>query len=193
MQLAAVRWIADVLKEPGTGLAAVIADGVPSQPDGVEVPLVSVYDETRDAWVAYGGYPETIKRKGPALIVRGIGAAESDALPNIAIETARVAVHVVVPMTTDGPSGKDVRLQAAFLLRAAKRCIARAIPEEVGAARPIVWGCEITPPQDTAFTYQPMYDAETLQGGAIIDALLVTVSVDDPWSRGYAADSDTLP
>lgn len=193
MQLAAVRWIADLLTDATAGLAAVIEAGVPTGADELELPDVAVYDETRDAWIAWGTYPPQVKKAGPCLIVRAIGAAESDAIPNNPIQSTRVAVHVVVPSEVDGPRASVVRLQAAFLLRAAQRVIARAIPDEVTADRPIVWGCEITPPADEAFTYQPMYDGDVLQGGAIIDALLVTVSVDDPWARGFAADGPVTP
>ncbi len=193
MHLAAVRWVADLLKDPDTGLNVVIADGVPTGDDTLEVPLVSIYDETRDAWIAWGSFPAQIKKAGPCLIVRAIGAAEVDAIPNNSIGTARVALHVVAPVDVDGPKASVVRLQAAFLLRAAQRVVARAIPDEVAADRPVVWGAAITPPGDEAFAYQPMYDPEVLQGGALIDALLIAVSVDDPWAKGFAPDAPATP
>ncbi len=194
MQLAAVRWIADVLRHEQSGVLAEIADGVPG---GVDLPLIQIADETREdgAWIAYGTYPKSVKDKGPCMIVRAIGTGDNDTVQNVGggIETCTVAVHMVMPVTVEGVPADVARLHTAFLLRLAKRCIAKAIPDEVGRANPVVFGCTIVPPRESAFSYAPLYDPETLGGGIIIDALLVTVSVDDPYARGFEADVAPTP
>ena len=189
MHHAAVRWIADLLHHEERGLLAVIADGVPSMPEGLTLPLLHIADETRDDWVAYGTYPDEIKKTGACLIVKRFGTSEGDTLPNgVAVDTCQVGLHIVVPKTVDGVPAALAGMQAAMYLRAAKRVIARGQPEEVSTKNPIVFGCEIVPPRDSAFSAMPMYDPETLGGGIVLDALLVTVSIDDPWSHGYAPD-----
>ncbi|MBC7843783.1 MAG: hypothetical protein H7099_15795 [Gemmatimonadaceae bacterium] len=194
MHLAAVRWIATLLRDEDEGLLATIVAGVPGMPDDVDLPLVvQIADETRkdDSWVAYGTYPETVKAKGLCLVVRRFGVMEGDVLPNGgAIKSGQVAMHMLVPKHVDGVPVATAVMQGAFILRAAERVIKSKWPAEVSTDNPVVFGTRIVPARDApVFASHPLYDPETLGGGVYLDALLVTVSVDDNWANGFAADT----
>jgi hypothetical protein len=189
MQLAAVQWISSVLRDPEHGVLATIAEGVPGV---VDLPLIQIADEVQDAWIAYGTWPNEARSKGPTMIVRAVGSSDGDALPNAGgIETCTVGIHMLVPKTVDGVPDNIARLHSAQYLRIAKRCVSKAQPENVSRNNPKVWGCTIVPAREAVFSFSPLYDPDTLGGGVILDALLVTVSVDDPYSRGYAPDVPT--
>lgn len=70
MKVAAIRQTADWLAHVVTGVNALLAT-VPRDVGEAAPPNVTVYDETRDDWVARGTVPRKKTGNGPLLLVRG--------------------------------------------------------------------------------------------------------------------------
>jgi hypothetical protein len=189
MIAAGVRFIADVLNDEATGLAAVLAAGVPMQPEAFDLPAIAVYDDTRHGWVKHGTWPLSEQKKGPCLVVRAADGASADTTSiSGGIMTCTVGIHTLFPLGPNQAPADRAGLMAAQYLRAAQRVLRKAEPEEVTWQNPVVFGCSIVPAQERAYRFEPLYDPDTISGGVVIDALLVSIAVDDPWGRGFSAD-----
>lgn len=75
MIAAAVRQVADWLGDATTGVNALLATVPKDVADAVPA-NVTIYDETREPWVARGTVPRTKTGTGPLLLVRGPDAVE---------------------------------------------------------------------------------------------------------------------
>jgi hypothetical protein len=178
-RMAVVRWIADVLQHPTTGVHALLPD-VPRLPDWPIPEPVPVYDETRAHWVASSTLPQTIT---DGLIVRRVQPTESDVLPaGNGFATVTTAIHYVHRTTAEGLLRHDVALIAEQTLLAAQRCLSLAIPQFVQPTYPMLAGVEIGQPDVNVFTHLPLQ--APLENGLLLDALFVRVAAHHMWALG---------
>lgn len=183
MRLAAVHWIASLLRDAAIGVNAQLASA-PTLPGWPLPESVEIFDETTALWVASGTVPQSVLRTRPyALVVMRAGDAEADVLPaGNGYDAYQVVVHFLAKLAPGQQQRNDLAVVAEQAMRAARRVISTAMPEFVQQTYPTVAGCEFGVPQENAFSYKPMQ--APLEGGVLLDALVVRLAVHDAYALG---------
>ena len=183
----AVCWIANVLRDPATGVNALVGQ-VPKLPAWPETPPVDVFDESSSLWVASSTVPQAILNelnhdKPGCLIVRRVQTGEGDVLPaGNGFDAVACAVHYLASETADGLDRDDLGLLASQTLKCVRRALSIALPDFVQAQYPTVNGCEIGVPDANAFT--TIYAQAPIEGGLLLDGLIVRLAVWNGWALG---------
>jgi hypothetical protein len=182
MIVAAIRQTADWLADGTTGVNALLA-AVPKDVTDTAPPTVTIYDETRDAWVARGAVPRAKTGNGPLLLLRGPDEAE---LPIFGTQGDAGAVPVEVRVlylrralaaTVDSDDAvRDV--YQTF------RAIARSLALQYDTQ-------EAAPARNSVDLYRPTLrvlrglaplDPNKPDGELITGALAITFPAVDPWA-----------
>lgn len=182
-RMAVVRWIADVLTHPTTGVNSVVAD-VPRLSEWPSAGAVPVFDESRHHWIAGNTLPQAITKDVPfGLIVRRAQNSEGDVLPaGNGFDTVTTAVHFFARTGAEDELRHDVAIIAEQTLIAARRCLSIAMPQNVQAIYPTLAGVEIGVADTNVFTHVPLQ--APIDGGLLLDALLVRVVAHNMWALG---------
>jgi hypothetical protein len=183
MRMAAVHWIAGVLRDPATGVNTLVGN-VPKLPTWPATPAVTVFDETVDTWVGGQQLPQAVlKENGAGLIVRRAQNAEGDVLPGgNGFDAITTAIHYVTRVAPGETPRNELALIAEQTLRCARRALSSAMPENVQQTYPTVAGCEMSLSDSNVFSYIPMQ--APIEGGLLFDALIVRIGLHDAWALG---------
>lgn len=182
MRLAAVRWIADLLKDPETGVNAV-ASSIPKLDDWPDVPTLQVYDESRHGWIRGAAVPKAIYNETPyPLIVRRHMVAEGDVLPaGNGYDAVSTAIHFLAKDDVDASAAQTAIIAEQALL-VVRRILSLNIPDFVQTTYPSLAGAEFRQSETNAFSNH--VSPAPLEGGVTIDTLIVRLAVHHQWALG---------
>lgn len=186
MSMAAIAWIADVLRDSTSGLNAQLASA-PKLSTWPTAPAVPVFDECRDSWVATDTLPQTVLEENDAcVIVRRIEVQKGDVLPaGNGYDAGAVALHYLARQRPGDTTRSDLALIAWQTLRTARRVLTQAMPDFVQPTYPVRAGCEFGVADQNVFDHTPMQ--APIQSGLLFDALVVRFAVHDWWALGLDA------
>lgn len=184
MIAAAILQVADWLRDPATGLNALLAS-VPKDVAQPVPPQVTVVDAVSQSWVLRGRLDRKRLESGPLVVVTSLGITPSDALSEDAAGGIEVPVAIRYAASADGESDQlaTVGLAARQTLRAAHRVIAAKFDDAVQVPYTRM-GVRLSAPNGPGgtMTYSDLF--EESQDAIVAGALLVTLTAHDPWSLG---------
>lgn len=184
MRMMCVRWVADILRDPTTGLNAIA--GQENRLEGWPVvPPVEVFDETSCLWLAGKVIPTNVLKTTPiGVVIARLGSSESDALPiGNGYATVTLGVRVIVRVSPGATPRNDLALIADQLLRNAERILNQRLKGYVAEQATVIPGVEVVVPDyDNLITHHP--GRAELDGGLLMDLMEVRLSAHD----GYALD-----
>lgn len=183
MRMMCVRWVADILRDPTTGLNAIA--GTENRLAGWPVvPRVEVFDETTCLWLAGKKIPvDALKIEPPVgIVVARMGSSESDALPiGNGYASVTLGIRVLVRLAPGGTPRTDMALIADQLLRNVERILNQQLKGYVAEQAKIIPGVEVVvPDDDNLITHHP--GRAELDNGLLMDLMEVRLSAHDGWA-----------
>jgi hypothetical protein len=184
--VAAVRQVADWLADLTTGVNALLAS-VPKDVGDPAPPNVTIYDETRDAWVAVGVVNRAAGNAGPLLLIRGGDGQELPLFPTqgdggyvpcevLIAYVRRAIVNQATPVPTD-----DAVRDALQTMRAVARSL--ALQYTAQQANPRRTQVDLDRPSIRLDRSQEKLGESEL----ILMSLSVTLPALDSWSMGVTS------
>ncbi len=182
MRMICVRWVADLLKHPTLGVNA-IAGQENRFPDWPAVPLVEVFDETRELWLANKTLPSTVLQGTPfGLVIARMGTSESDALPySNGYASVTIGIRVIARVKVGQTPRHDIAVMADQLLRNVERVLKSQLKGYVAEQLQVIPGVDVVVPDDDNLCSNHSGRAE-LDGGLVMDLLEVHLSAHDGWA-----------